>query len=54
VPGRDIRIFRSMECAIMNLTLVENESDHVTVVNAEQVTYLRQDSYGTSIHFTSG
>ena len=26
----------------------------VTVVNTEQITYLRQDSYGTTIHFASG
>jgi hypothetical protein len=43
-----------MECATMNLTTVENEQGHITVVNSEQVTYLRQDGYGTSIHFTSG
>jgi hypothetical protein len=26
----------------------------VTVVNTDQITYLRQDSYGTTIHFASG
>lgn len=38
----------------MKLTVVENENGHMTVVNADHVTFLRQDAYGTSVHFTSG
>ena len=38
----------------MKLAVVENENGHKTVVNADHVTFLRQDAYGTSVHFTSG
>lgn len=38
----------------MKLAVVENENGHMTVVNADHVTFLRQDAYGTSVHFTSG
>lgn len=38
----------------MNLTLIEQNEGHATVVNTEQITYLRQDAYGTAIHFSSG
>jgi len=38
----------------MKLTVVENENGHMTVVNSDHITFLRQDAYGTSVHFTSG
>jgi len=38
----------------MKLATVENDAGHVTMVNTEQITYLRQDAYGTAIHFSSG
>ena len=39
----------------MTLAIIErNPNGQVTVVNTDQITYLRQDAYGTSIHFTSG
>lgn len=38
----------------MKLALVDSEEGHTTVVNTEQITYLRQDVYGTAIHFASG
>lgn len=38
----------------MKLSVVEIEEGHTTVVNTEQITYLREDVYGTSIHFSSG
>jgi hypothetical protein len=38
----------------MKLAVIEVESGHTTVVNADQITYLREDVYGTAIHFTSG
>lgn len=38
----------------MQLTLIEQHEGHATVVNTEQITYLRQDVYGTAIHFSSG
>ena len=38
----------------MNLAIVELEAGHTTVVNTDQITYLREDVYGTAIHFTSG
>jgi len=31
-----------------------SELGEVTVVNPDQITYLRQDIYGTSVHFSSG
>ena len=43
-----------MECATMKLSVVEIEEGHTTVVNTEQITYLREDVYGTAIHFSSG
>lgn len=38
----------------MKLAVVEIENGHTTVVNTDQITYLRQDVYGTAIHFSSG
>lgn len=38
----------------MKLAIVEIEEGHTTVVNTEQITYLREDVYGTAIHFSSG
>jgi hypothetical protein len=38
----------------MKLAVVELEAGHTTVVNIDQITYLREDVYGTAIHFTSG
>jgi hypothetical protein len=43
-----------MEHAKMKLAVVEMESGHTTVVNTDQITYLRHDVYGTAIHFSSG
>lgn len=31
-----------------------SELGEVTIVNPDQITYLRQDIYGTSVHFSSG
>jgi hypothetical protein len=38
----------------MNLTTIEHSAGQVTVVNTDQITYLREDNYGTAIHFSSG
>jgi hypothetical protein len=38
----------------MKLAVVEIEEGHTTVVNTDQITYLREDVYGTAIHFSSG
>jgi hypothetical protein len=38
----------------MKLAVVEVENGHTTVVNTDQITYLREDAYGTAIHFSSG
>jgi hypothetical protein len=38
----------------MALTTIEHSAGQVTVVNADQITYLREDNYGTAIHFSSG
>ena len=38
----------------MKLAVVEMENGHTTVVNTDQITYLRHDVYGTAIHFSSG
>ncbi|WP_309622726.1 hypothetical protein [Novosphingobium sp.] len=38
----------------MKLSVIEIEEGHTTVVNTEQITYLREDVYGTAIHFSSG
>jgi DNA-binding LytR/AlgR family response regulator len=39
----------------MALAVIERSiGGQITVINTDQITYLRQDAYGTSIHFTSG
>jgi hypothetical protein len=39
----------------MPLAIIErSQGGQVTVVNTDQITYLRQDAYGTTIHFASG
>lgn len=38
----------------MTYATVENQSGHVTIVNTDHITYLRQDNYGTAVHFSSG
>ncbi len=38
----------------MTLTTIEHNAGQVTVVNTDQITYLREDNYGTAIHFSSG
>jgi DNA-binding LytR/AlgR family response regulator len=39
----------------MALAIIERTAGgQITVINTDQITYLRQDAYGTSIHFTSG
>ena len=31
-----------------------SELGEVTIVNPDQITFLRQDTYGTAVHFSSG
>ena len=38
----------------MTMTTIEHSAGQVTVVNTDQITYLREDHYGTAIHFSSG
>ncbi|MBC2666234.1 hypothetical protein H7F51_11965 [Novosphingobium flavum] len=38
----------------MALTTIEQASGQWTVVNTDQITYIREDTYGTAIHFSSG
>ena len=38
----------------MPFVTVEHDSNQMTIVNTDQVTYLREDLYGTAIHFSSG
>jgi hypothetical protein len=38
----------------MTMTTIEHSAGQVTVVNTDQITYLREDNYGTAIHFSSG
>jgi hypothetical protein len=38
----------------MALTTIEQSSGLWTAVNTDQITYVRQDTYGTAIHFASG
>ena len=38
----------------MTMTTIEHCAGQVTVVNTDQITYLREDHYGTAIHFSSG
>ncbi len=38
----------------MSFVIIDHDEHQTTVVNTDQVTYLRQDNYGTAIHFSSG
>ena len=38
----------------MTLAMIEHSAEQVTIVNTDQITYLREDNYGTAIHFSSG
>jgi hypothetical protein len=38
----------------MTFATIENDDGNVTIVNTDQITYVRQDMYGIAIHFTSG
>ena len=38
----------------MAFATVENDAGHVTIVNTDQITFLRYDNYGTAVHFSSG
>ena len=38
----------------MALATLEHTSGQSTVINTDQITYIREDNYGTAIHFTSG
>ena len=38
----------------MAFATVEQTAAQSTIVNTDQITYIRQDNYGTAIHFTSG
>ncbi len=38
----------------MAFVTIDHDEHQTTVVNTDQVTYLRQDNYGTAIHFSSG
>ena len=38
----------------MRFVMVHRSTEQTTIVNADQVTYLSHDMYGTKIHFTSG
>jgi uncharacterized protein YlzI (FlbEa/FlbD family) len=38
----------------MSLATIEHAAGQSTVINTDQITYIRQDNYGTVIHFASG
>jgi len=38
----------------MAYVTIEHDTNHLVVVNTDLITYLRQDTYGTAVHFTSG
>jgi uncharacterized protein YlzI (FlbEa/FlbD family) len=38
----------------MALATIEHAAGQSTVINTDQITYIRQDNYGTVIHFASG
>jgi|GEM_PF-3813169 len=38
----------------MPFVTIEHDANHTVVVNTDQITYLRQDNYGTALHFQSG
>lgn len=45
---------RSKGVKRMTFVIIDHDEHQTTVVNTDQVTYLRQDNYGTAIHFSSG
>lgn len=38
----------------MAYVTIEHDATHMVAVNTDLITYMRQDTYGTAIHFTSG
>jgi hypothetical protein len=38
----------------MAFVTIDHDEHQTTVVNTDQITYLRQDNYGAAIHFSSG
>jgi len=36
------------------IEIERSQLGEVTIVNPDQITYLRQDIYGTAVHFSSG
>ena len=38
----------------MPFVALEHDVHHAVVVNTDQITYIRQDNYGTALHFQSG
>ncbi|MFM5949623.1 MAG: hypothetical protein ACKOPM_10410 [Novosphingobium sp.] len=38
----------------MKLAVVGVKNDHTTIINTDQITYLREGVYGTATQFTSG
>jgi len=38
----------------MPFVTLEHDEHHAVVVNTDQITYIRQDNYGTALHFQSG
>jgi hypothetical protein len=38
----------------MAFATVELDAGHVTIVNTDQITYIREDAYGIAVHFSSG
>lgn len=38
----------------MTFVTIPQEGTQSTIVNTDQITYLREDNYGTAIHFSSG
>lgn len=38
----------------MTFFTIPHDGTQSTIVNTDQITYLREDNYGTAIHFSSG
>lgn len=38
----------------MPFATIQHDAIQTTIVNTDQITYIRQDGYGTAIHFSSG
>ena len=38
----------------MTFVTIPQDGTQSTIVNTDQITYLREDNYGTAIHFSSG